>query len=292
MIGELERIAGQCDGVRCDMAMLLLPGVFKRTWGISALPFWPAAIQRIRRGHAEFTFMAEVYWGLEWELQQQGFDYCYDKCLYDRLLQGYARPVREHFYAGLDFQDHLARFLENHDEPRAATSFDPAKHQAAAVITFLAPGLRFFHQGQFDGCRKKISPHLIRRPPEPVNESVHEFYHALLKVLRQPLLRNGDWSLLECRPAWEGNWTHDCFIAFAWQNSSDHRLIAVVNFADHQSQTRINLALENQAGATIRFEELIGKGTYEYPGADLSSNGLYVDLPPWGCHVFSVSPMS
>jgi hypothetical protein len=28
MIGELERIAGQCDGVRCNMAMLVLPDAF------------------------------------------------------------------------------------------------------------------------------------------------------------------------------------------------------------------------------------------------------------------------
>ena len=33
MAGELARIAGQCDGVRCDMAMLVLPDVFERTWG-------------------------------------------------------------------------------------------------------------------------------------------------------------------------------------------------------------------------------------------------------------------
>ena len=70
-----------------------------------------------------FCFMAEVYWDLEWTLQQQGFDYAYDKRLYDRLRDGHARPVREHFHAGLDYQDRLARFLENHDEPRAAATF-------------------------------------------------------------------------------------------------------------------------------------------------------------------------
>ncbi|MCJ7442815.1 MAG: alpha-amylase family glycosyl hydrolase, partial [Thermoanaerobaculaceae bacterium] len=43
MIGELVRIAGQCDGVRCDMAMLVLPDIFERTWGIPSQPFWEAA---------------------------------------------------------------------------------------------------------------------------------------------------------------------------------------------------------------------------------------------------------
>ncbi len=106
--------------------------------------------------------MAEVYWDLEWTMQQQGFDYAYDKRLYDRLREGHARPVREHFHAGLDYQDKLARFLENHDEPRAAATFSPDVHEAAAVITFLSPGLRFFHQGQFEGRKKRISPHLVR----------------------------------------------------------------------------------------------------------------------------------
>jgi glycosidase len=149
MIGELRKIAGQCDGVRCDMAMLVLPDVFERTWGLRAELFWPKATQRVREKHPDFCFMAEVYWNREWDLQQQGFNYAYDKRLYDRLREHHARPVREHFHAGLDYQDKLARFLENHDEPRAAATFPPGVHKAAAVITFLTPGLRFFHQGQF-----------------------------------------------------------------------------------------------------------------------------------------------
>ena len=184
MIGELQKIAGQCDGVRCDMAMLVLPDVFERTWGVRAPLFWPAATRRVRESHSGFLFMAEVYWDLEWELQQQGFDYAYDKRLYDRLREGHARPVREHFHAGLDYQDKLARFLENHDEPRAAATFAPGVHEAAAVITFLAPGLRFFHEGQFSGRKKRISPHLCRRPDETVDVDLGKFYDKLLAVLR------------------------------------------------------------------------------------------------------------
>src|SRR5215468_4821162 len=156
MIGELVRIAGQCDGVRCDMAMLVLPEVFERTWGQRAPLFWPRATQRVRERVPGFTFLAEVYWDLEWNLLQQGFDYTYDKRLYDRLREKHARPVRDHLRAGLDYQGKLARFLENHDEPRAAATFSPDIHQAAAVITFLSPGLRFFHQGQLSGKLKRI----------------------------------------------------------------------------------------------------------------------------------------
>ena len=122
-IDELIAIAGKCDGVRCDMAMLLLPEIFQRTWGITPEPFWPKATAAVHAQYPAFTFMAEVYWDLEWTLQQQGFDYCYDKRLYDRLREGNVRPISDHLLAGLDYQDKLARFLENHDEPRAAFEF-------------------------------------------------------------------------------------------------------------------------------------------------------------------------
>ncbi len=164
MIGELERIAGQCDGVRCDMAMLVLPEVFERTWGIQAQPFWTKAILRVREQFSDFCFMAEVYWDMEWTLQQQGFDYTYDKRLYDRLRDAQARPVREHFWAGLDYQNKLARFLENHDESRAAATFQAETHQAAATLTFLSPGLRFFHQGQFAGEKAAYLAPSLSRP--------------------------------------------------------------------------------------------------------------------------------
>ena len=291
MIGELTRIAGQCDGVRCDMAMLVLPDVFQRTWGITSPPFWPSAIPRVRSLHPGFVFMAEVYWDLEWTLQQQGFDYCYDKRLYDRLREGHARPVREHFLAGLDYQDRLARFLENHDEPRAAATFDAAQHRAAAVATFFSPGLRFFHQGQFEGRHKRISPHLVRAPAEPTDASLAHFYDRLLAALRHPAVRDGRWQLIECRPAWDGNGTHECFVAFAWEKSAKERLIAVVNFSNHPSQTRLRLPFANQSNTTCRFHELIGAGDYDRAGSELASSGLYIDLPAWGQHVFSVTEL-
>lgn len=286
MIGELERIAGQCDGVRCDMAMLVLPDVFEGTWGIHTEPFWPAAIAAVRREHAGFTFMAEVYWDLEWTMQQQGFDYAYDKRLYDRLCAGQARPVREHLQAGLDYQDRLARFLENHDEPRAAATFPPEVHEAAAIITFLSPGLRFFHQGQLEGYLKRISPHLIRGPQEQVEPRVRDFYERLLAVLRRPSVRNGGWRLLDCMPAWQGNWTWDCFLGFAWQGTDGERLLVAVNFASNQSQCFVRLPFDDLGGEQWRLQDVMGDAVYVRGGDDLQARGLYLDLAPWRAHVF------
>src|SRR5262249_8913148 len=188
----------------------------ERTWRRRPEPFWPRAIQQVRDNVPGFCFMAEVYWDLEWTMQHQGFDYAYDKRLYDRLREGHARPVREHLLAGLDYQDRLARFMENHDEPRAAATFPPQMHQAAAIITYLSPGLRFFHDGQFDGRMKRISPHLVRAPLEPVDDALRQFYDRLLAVLHETTFRDGAWRLVECVPAWDGNWTWDCFLAWLW----------------------------------------------------------------------------
>ncbi|MBI3862431.1 MAG: alpha-amylase [Planctomycetia bacterium] len=289
MIATLEKIAGQCDGVRCDMAMLVLPDVFERTWGLTAEPFWPKATKRVRAQSPGFCFMAEVYWDLEWTLQQQGFDYAYDKRLYDRLRDHHARPVREHFLAGLDYQNKLARFLENHDEPRAAATFPPGVHEAAAVITFLSPGLRFFHQGQFEGRKKRISPHLGRAPDEPPDEALRRFYERLLAVLRQPVVRDGQWRLLECASGWDGNWTNDCFVAFAWERGAGERLIVAVNYSEHQSQCRVRLPFADVAGHVWRLQDQLGTDVYDRDGDELHSRGLFLDLKPWEACVYALN---
>jgi hypothetical protein len=287
MSGELSRIARQCDGVRCDMAMLVLPDVFERTWGRRPEPFWSRVIPQVRKKVPGFCFMAEVYWDLEWSMLQEGFDYAYDKRLYDRLREGHARPVREHLSAGLDYQDKLVRFLENHDEPRAAATFDQAMHEAAAVITFLSPGLRFFHQGQFEGRQKRISPHLVRAPQEPRNENAQRFYDRLLSVLKSATLRDGQWQLLECVPAWDGNWTSDCYLAWRWTAKNGEQRLVTVNYAGNQSQCYVRLPVPSTG--VVRFRDVMGTLAFDRNAHELETRGLYLDMPPWGYHVFEVT---
>ena len=289
MINELLGIAEYCDGVRCDMGMLILPEVFEKTWGRPCESFWPKAISRVREKNPEFTFMAEVYWDLEWTLQQQGFDYTYDKRLYDRLVHGEARPVYEHFMATQEFQVRLARFLENHDEPRAAATFEVHKHKAAAIITFLSQGLRFFHQGQFEGRRKRISPHLIRAPKEAVNLELKEFYGDLIASLRSPVFREGDWRLLEARPAWEGNDSHYSFIAFSWSIANYLMAMVVVNYAPYAGQCYIRLPWEELKDQSVRFKDLMSSAMYDREGNRILTDGLYLDMPAWGYHIFEVT---
>jgi Alpha amylase, catalytic domain len=289
MIQELLRISNQCDGLRCDMAMLVLPEVFEKTWGRATGPFWSRATKAVREKVPGFLFMAEVYWDLEWTLQQEGFDYTYDKRLYDRLREGNARAIREHFYAEPAYQNKLARFLENHDEPRAASTFEITIHKAAAVITFFCPGLRFFHQGQIEGRKKRISPHLVRAPQELPDAEIQLFYSEILSVLKNPIFRNGKWQLLECRPAWDGNESWDAFLAFAWENTDGRRALATVNYAPHAGQCYVRLPYLELAEQTVMFTDQMSNALYNRNGNDLLSGGIYLDLPPWGYHIFEVT---
>lgn len=301
MIDTLNQIAELCDGVRCDMAMLLHPEVFARTWGQASWPvdgsapvdgpFWSEATAQVKRGHPGFVFMAEVYWDLEWELQQQGFDYTYDKRLYDRLKAQQAEAARKHLWADPEYQRKSARFLENHDEERAARVFSWPVHQAAAIITFLVPGLRFFHEGQFDGRRVRPSMHLGRRPAEKPNPAVRQFYEKLLPVLTRPEVRDGRWQLRDCRPAWGDNSTWNQFVAFTWEGESNQRLLVAVNYGPAQGQCYVHLPPELH-GQKHCLRDLLSTVHYDRDGDDLASRGLYVDLPAWGYHVFEMTPAS
>jgi hypothetical protein len=269
-----------------------MPDVFQRCWGRSPAPFWPKAIAAVREAHRGFTFLAEAYWDLEWELQQQGFDYCYDKRLYDRLCHGDAGAVRGHLGAGLDYQDRLARFLENHDEPRAATAFPWPRHRAAAVATFFAPGLRFFHQGELEGAQVRVPAHLRRAPLEGHNADIAAFYDRLLAALKtSDALRNGAWSLIPPQSAWDGNPTWADFISYAWQSAGGGRSVVVVNFSDHQAQCRLRLPFDGLAGRQFRLVDIMGSEVYVRDGGELAGPGLFVDLAAWRSNVFRLDPI-
>ena len=290
-IDERIAIAGKCDGVRCDMAMLLLPEIFQRTWRLTPEPFWPKATAAVHAQYPAFTFMAEVYWDLEWTLQQQGFDYCYDKRLYDRLREGHVKPIGDHLLAGLDYQDKLARFLENHDEPRAAAEFPWPQHRVAAVITFLAPGLRFFHLGQFEGAQVRVPTHLCRGPIEPTSPEIAALYSELLKLLRETsAFRDGAWSRIQPVPVWSGNWTSDGFVAYAWAHEKETRYAVVANYADNRGQCRLRLPFPELRGRQVRLIDLMGSEVYDRDGTDIVDNGVYIDHNPWHSNVFALRP--
>lgn len=287
MAEALASVADRCDGIRCDMAMLLLPDVFDRTWGGRPEPFWPMATARLRERHPDAVLMAEVYWDLEWELQQQGFDVTYDKRLYDRLRDRRAGPVRDHLRADLDYQHRSARFLENHDEPRAATTFAPEVHRPASLVTFLTPGLRFLHQGQHEGFRTHVSPHLCRGPAETTDAQLAGWYDTLLGLLREPVVRDGDWSLATCEPITDQE-SADAFIAWTWRMGDGPWWLVVVNYGPDGGRCHVRVPFDDLGETQFDLVDRLTDDKYTRGGDDLADHGMYVELPGWGAHVFAV----
>jgi hypothetical protein len=243
----------------------------------------------VKAKNPQFSFMAEVYWGLESRLIQQGFDYAYDKGLYDLLLARDAARVRAHLEIDPAYQGKLVHFLENHDEPRAAEMFPIPVHQAAATVTYFLPGLRFFHEGQLEGRRVQIPMQLGRRPAESVDPVLQEFYAKLLTCLKRPELREGRWQLLEVHPAQEGDILPDSLLAFFWEGTADRSLLVTVNYGPTRGQGYVALSGADLKGNRVIFKDLMSAAVYEEDGHDLLIRGFSLDLPGWGFHVFALT---
>jgi hypothetical protein len=290
-IETVQQIASQCDGVRCDMAMLLMSDVFLRTWGPRAGirpldDYWQCLIPAVRSRHPEFRFIAEAYWDLEWALQQEGFDYCYDKKLYDRMEHAAAESVRLHLLADLSYQHKLIRFLENHDEPRAATVFPGEKERAAAVALLTLPGAKLLHEGQFEGRRVRLPVFLARRPDEPADCDLQEFYARLLAATAGDLFRNGHWRLCD-REGWPDNQSYLNIITSCWE-SGDERYLVAVNYSSTPSQAVIRAPWEDLRGKSWRLTDVLSMESYERSGDQWADSGLFVSLAPWRWHFFRV----
>jgi hypothetical protein len=290
-VAMLDGILAQCDGVRCDMAMLLTNDVFGKTWGRYAGEppvdeFWPVVLGQLRERHPDAVLIAEAYWDMEWTLQQQGFDFCYDKRLYDRLVHENAAAVRGHLGADQAFQQRLIRFIENHDEPRAAAELPDGRDRAAAVAVATLPGATLWHDGQFEGRRVRLPVFLSRYPDEPADADLASFYRRLLAAAAA--LRRGDWTLLDTA-GWPDNDSHRDLLTWAWHDGVPHHVVAV-NLSGRAAQGRIRLPWPELGGRQWRLSDRLDGRAYDGDGDQLVRDGLYVELAPWGAHVFALEP--
>jgi hypothetical protein len=289
----LGDIASQCDGIRCDMAMLLINDIFAKTWGGRAGPqpaeeFWPAVLAELRTRHPETVLVAETYWDLEWELQQQGFSFCYDKRLYDRIIDMDAAAVRDHLRAGLGYQSRLMRFLENHDEPRVAARLPAAAERAAAVTIATLPGATLWHEGQFEGRRVRPPVFLSRRPDETPDEDLAGWYRRLLAAVAGHRVRAGVWRLLEAS-GWPDNQSCRNLLAWSWAGDGGiGRHLVVVNLSGQPAQGLISLDWMDLRGRPCRLTDLLGGSVFERDGDELGSPGLFVALEPWQSYLLTV----
>ncbi len=303
MLQVLLDIAAQCDGMRCDMAMLLLPDVIQRVWGarLGSSPvsgcFWEEALPKIQQTFPDTLMIAEAYWDTGWRLLQQGFHFTYDKTLYDRLRSHDFQGLRKHLTGDSGYQSRCLRFIENHDEERAVVAFGAPRSRSAAIASFFAPGARLFHEGQFEGRRVRLPVQLGRRPVEGEDYETAVFYEKILRVMPDPIFQNGSFSLLPVNSTGWGDSSHNALVAYAWRPSDAAAspetpldYLIVVNLGDARAYGRIPLSSQIFArDASYNFHDHLDDKHYERDGGELVYPGLYVALEAHQAHLFRVT---
>ncbi len=287
MIDTLKEINQHADGVRCDMAMLVLNDIFHRTWGsllrepTPEREFW----EEVRQEIPDMVLIAEAYWDTEYRLQQLGFDFVYDKRLYDRLRHSSSEEIRQHMMAEWEYQRRLVRFIENHDEPRSAGVFSPGRLRAAAVAFATLPGLKLYNQGQLEGYQIHLPVQLSRARVEEPDADLLDYYQKLLSATDHACFHEGHWRLLQTQPIFDN--TSGNLICHLWQLDDEMRLTAI-NFGENHSQCRVSLEGSVLPDRTYRLHDLLGSGTFERHGAQMCGEGLHVVLAGHQSHIFSI----
>ncbi|MFA5162421.1 MAG: alpha-amylase family glycosyl hydrolase [Elusimicrobiales bacterium] len=294
MLDTLKKIASVCDGVRCDMVMLNLNDIHDATWGRLlgkngfARPeteFWDEAIRAVKEEHPHFTFMAEVYWGLEWRLQEMGFDYTYDKVLYDRMRLSGPVDVKSHLRAEKLYQKRSVRFLENHDEAPAVSAFGREKSIASAVAMATLRGMRLFYQPQIKGMNVK-SPIQYSRADFPEDPFIGKLYSKIIKIADHPAFHGGEWALVEPRPAAPGDAAFNNLLCWSWHQRRTYKLI-IVNYSQNRAAGRVPVNASAKGDSYAFFDELSDIFMVRAAG-EVRPDGLLVDLPPYGAHMLDL----
>jgi glycosidase len=290
MLDELRSVAQRCDGVRCDLAMLLLNDVFAKTWAgfpgtqPPANEFWAEAIRAVKSAHPSFLFLAESYWDLEPRLQSLGFDYTYDKHIYDLLVERHGADLRNRLasYAP-GFVSASTHFLENHDEPRIATVLPPAEHRAAALLTFGLPGMRMLYEGQLDGRRLRVPVQFARWPDEPPDAQIQSMYQKLFAALADSAVGRGEWKILQT----DGDVN---VVIIQWQNSPAQFDLILVNLAPSPAQGRVRPDVGELSAREWQVQDMLGveglsTGTWKFQAGE-----LFLDLPAHAAQLLRFAP--
>jgi hypothetical protein len=288
-LAELRTIAGHCDGVRCDMAMLHLNSIFAWIWSRflnGAAPpekeFWAEA----RAAVPDLTLLAEAYWGTEPRLLDLGFSFAYDKELYDAVRDTKIEEVRARLDGGAASQSRLARFLENHDEARRAIVFGNERLQAAGTLMATLPGMRFYHQGELEGRRIHLPITLRMAADEPADPASASFFGKILGIARENVFHAGEWSLLLVSS--EGDSTSGNLVVYEWRSENVWKIVAV-NLSSGPSQGRVHLDDRISPAKSYVFYDQLNEVRYPRSGAELSNLGLFIRRDAFQAHLFDVT---
>ncbi len=294
MTGVMAGLAEWCHGLRCDMAMLVLESVFRKTWagfpceGDEKGEFWPLAAKTFKKACAGGLLLAEAYWGKESELLAKGFDYAYDKNFYDLLTKRDVRSLRNYLQSPLDYQNKMIRFLENHDEERALKVFGNEGIRCAMVIQSTLPGMRFWQDGQWEGARLRLPVQMKRSPDEPLDRELAHFSEMLLQEVDHPVFHDGFYEICGTS-GWEDNQSHQNLLAWSWSRGEDRRLV-VANFSHAPAQGYVHLpsAWSNGWEHFVLVDPLKGD-LFLRPAEAVFGSGLFVDLTESDFHFFCVN---
>ncbi|MCG2726263.1 MAG: glycosidase [Elusimicrobia bacterium] len=294
MLQVLLDIADMSDGARCDMVMLTLNDIYEGTWGWLLnkegikkpdSEFWAEAIKKVKQKYPKFIFIAEVYWGLEWRLQKMGFDYTYDKAIYDRLKGGDVGDVRGHLRAEKLYQKCSVRFIDNHDEMPSVKSFGREKAQAAAIIISTIKGLRFYQDAQLDGAIVKVPVQFIDYDC-PVDLSIRKFYEKLLKIVDHPAFHGGEWNLLEVDRFRPENKSNINILSWSWSQMRTVKIV-VVNYSGETSSGIIRTKIKSSDDNTVLFEELSGR-FISFSSSDIQDGLKIENIPPYSAYILDM----
>jgi hypothetical protein len=289
-IADLRAIAAHCDGVRCDMAMLHLSDIFQKTWGhllggAKPLPreFWADAHAAV----PDLILLAEAYWSTEQRLLDLGFSFCYDKGLYDAERDLRIQEIHDRLAAPVDYQGRLARFLENHDERRCVSVFGKQQLTSAVRLFGTIPGMRFYHQREFDGCSTFLPITLRVGAPESPDPWIASLFDQILSITKQDAFHSGTWNVLSALP--ESDASSSNLAVYEWRYAATWKLI-VVNLAGEPSQGRIHFGNRLLPAQQYIFHDELDGVRYPRGGDELRRLGLFVRRDGFAAHLFDVSP--
>jgi hypothetical protein len=275
------------------MAMLMLNDIFQRVWGWAnrdpayAAPtqeFWAQAIQQV----PGLVYLAEAYWDTEWTLQQLGFDFTYDKRLYDRMRSGHPHDVYLHLTADINYQKKLVRFIENHDELRSIAAFGKSKIEAVATLYATLPGMKLYFQGQMEGKQIHLPLQIRQSKPEAVDPEIKAFYDKLLPVVNEDIFHIGTWQLKQVLQ--DGDDTADNLIAHTWKLGDAMRLV-IANLSQHPAQGRIGFQDDVSELHNYSFTEKLSGQTFIQSGKLIAHPGLSLKLAGYQAQIFDISPI-
>jgi hypothetical protein len=288
-LADLRTIAGHCDGVRCDMAMLHLSDIFARIWapflnGLKApsKEFWTEAHAAV----PDLILLAEAYWGTESRLLDLGFSFTYDKDLYDAVRDENPSGVRARLAGDAEYQNHFARFLENHDEGRCAAIFGPERRQEAATLMGTVPGMRFYHQGELEGRRIHLPITLRVAAEEPPDPAASACFNKILQITKDDVFHEGKWSLLAVTQ--DNEPTSENLIAYEWRSDKAWKVI-VANVTGETALGRVQFGDRMQADKSYIFFDELNQEPYPRSGKELRESGLFVRRDRFGAHLFDVT---